>query len=119
MRARRNLPCNPKLDSMLESYFSGPSIKSILDITARGTTSPTAIKRVDVNAEIAKLMRNLTAEERREIELYYLKRAYADEATHKASDARREARNTGKRRKFRTGIAEVERCYQEKKRPRR
>ena len=112
----RNFLCSPKLDAILESYFSGASIKSILAPSLR-STSPTSLNRVDVTSEVAKLMRNLTPEEREELRLYYVWRAVGDVATTKATAARHEARNRGKRRKVRTAIAEVERAWSEKNAP--
>ena len=111
----RNTRCSPKLDQMLERYFDDPSIRSISDIRARGGTNPTSLRMVDMNTEIGKLMRNLGADEIKAVRSYYQWRALADEATRKATDARQEARKRGKRRKFRTGIAEIERCYSESK----
>ena len=111
----RSLPCDPRLDAILENYFSGPSIKSVMSITARSTTSPVALTRVDVTSEVAKLMRGLTDEEWREVVLYYEWRELGDIATTKATAARQEARNRGKRRKVRDGIGEIERAWSEKR----
>jgi len=113
----KNTPCHPKLDAMLESYFciEGASIKSISDITARGTTSPVALNRSDVMTETGKLMSGLTGDELRELALYYEWRSLAELATNKATEARQEARKRGKRRRFRTAITEVQRKWNEKR----
>ena len=108
MMPRSKPPCNSKLDAMLESYFSGPSIKSISEITGRSSTDPTSLRRIDVNAEIAKLMRNLTPEEIAELRGYYVARGEAEAASVKATRHR-------KRRRFKTGMAEVRRAYNERK----
>jgi hypothetical protein len=110
MMPRRKPPCGPKLHAILESYFSGPSIKSCAAITGRSSTDPTALKRVEVNAEVSKLMRNLSTEEIEELRGYY-------ENTHAAEVALRRATMHRKRRKFRTAIAEVERAYNDVKKP--
>ena len=118
----RSYPCHPQLDALLESHLcpEGASIKSISAITARGTTSPTALNRLDMGAETAKLFKGLTTGEINEIVLYYVWRGVAEEATNKATEARREARNRGKRRGFKSGIKEIERKWNEgkKKAPR-
>jgi hypothetical protein len=114
-------PCHPQLDAILDDYFcpEGASIKSISAITARGTTSPLALTRAEVQSEVGKLTRGLTGEELSEVALYYEWRAAATLATHKAAEARREARGRAKRVKFRTGIGEIERKWIEtKKSPR-
>jgi hypothetical protein len=102
---------------MLEDYFQpeGASIKSILDITAKGTTSPTALTRRDVTAELAKLFRNLTNEEYAAVRRYYTARVTGDKLTTVATQARQRARNEGRGKRFKTAIAEVERAYNERK----
>ena len=102
---------------MLSNYFApeGASIKSIFAITASGNTAPTALNRVDVNSEVGKLLRCLTPEEYAEIKMYHVWRALGDLATTKATAARQEARNRGKRRRLKAAIAEVERVWQEKR----
>ena len=119
MQRGRSFLCSPKLDAILETYFSpeGASIKSVMAVTARSTTSPASLNRIDVNAGVGKLMRTLTAEEREELGLYYAWRAMGDLATTKATAARQEARNRGKRRRVKTAIAEVERVWSEKNAP--
>ena len=121
MSRHRRLPCNPRLDSILEHYFApeGASIKSISAVAARGTTSPVSLNRRDVSAETSKLMRGLTSDELEEIRLYYVWRAVGDFATRKATDARQEARKRAKRRVFKTGIREIERKWNERKTARR
>ena len=116
----RGTPCNPKLDAALDAYFDGASIKSISDITARGGTDPTSLTRIDLGTETGKLMRGLTQDEYIELELYYAWRSLGELATHKATEARQEARKRGKRRRFRAAINEVERKWNEgkKKSPR-
>lgn len=114
-RGSRSTPCNPKLDAMLDMYFSGASIKSISDITARGGTDPTALSRLDLSTETGKLLRGLTRDERLELALYYEWRSLGELATNKATEARQEARKRGKRRRFRAAITEVERKWNENK----
>ena len=113
----RSFLCNPKLDAILESYFApeGASIKSIMAVTARGNTAPTALTRVDMTSEVGKWLRGLTREEYEELASYYEWRAIGDLATQKATAARLEARNRGKRRKVKTGIAEIERAWSERR----
>jgi hypothetical protein len=103
---------------MLEDYFQpeGASIKSILDITAKGTTSPTALTRRDVTAELAKLFRNLTPQEYASLRRYYLLRVTGDKLTTQATQARQRARNEGRGKRFKTAIAEVERAWSESRR---
>lgn len=111
MMPRRSPPCDSKLHAMLESYFSGASIKSISEITGRSSTDPASLRRIDVNAEVSKLMRNLSNDEIAELRGYYLETGTAEVALRRATMHR-------KRRKFRTAIAEVTRAYNDtKKRP--
>jgi hypothetical protein len=111
MMPRRSPPCHPKLHAMLESYFSGASIKSSSEITGRSSTDPTALKRIDVNAELSKLMRNLADDEVAELGGFYRETGTAEVALRRATMHR-------KRRKFKTAMAEVTRAYNDaKKRP--
>ena len=117
----RHTPCHPSLDALLESYLcpEGASIKSCAAITARSSTSPTELNRAEQGAEISKLLSGLTTGEAREVELYYKWRGVAESATNKAAEARREARNRGKRRTFKSGLKEIERKWNEgRKKPR-
>jgi hypothetical protein len=109
------------LDALLESHLclEGASIKSCVAITARGTTSPTALNRAEQSAEVSKLLSGLTDGEAREVDQYYAWRGLADLATQKASDARREVKNRGKRRTLKSGMKEIERKWREgRKKPR-
>ena len=108
MMPRSKPPCNAKLDALLDAYFSGPSIKSISEITGRSSTDPTALRRVDVNAGTSKLMRNLLPDEVAELRGYYVARGEAQEASVRATMHRR-------RKRFRTAMAEVRRAYNERK----
>ena len=110
MMPRRSPPCCPKLHAILESYFSGPSIKSSAAITGAPCTDPTSLKRIEVNAEVSKLMRFLSPEEMAELQGYY-------QENHAAEVALRRATMHRKRRKFKTAIAEVERAYNDVKKP--
>lgn len=114
-------PCHPKLDAILEDYWSieGASIKSILSMTAKGTTSPTALTRRDSGAETLGLLEGLTSGEIAELRAYYVWRQIASIVSRMATDARRESRNRVRRRAFKTGLKELENHWREKnKRPR-
>jgi hypothetical protein len=110
------LPCHPKLDSILESYFSleGTSIKSILSMTAKGTTSPIALTRRDVGAEVFDLFLGLTPGELEDVCSYYVWREIIDRLSRTIARGRKEYRRLGKSRRFKTGISEVERRWNEK-----
>ena len=117
----RNTPCHPILDALLESHLcpEGASIKSCAVITAASGTSPTELNRVEQGAEISKLSAGLTQNEKNAVDLYYKWRGVAEAATHKAAEARREARNRGKRRDCRSGLKEIGRKWEEgRKKPR-
>jgi len=111
----RECPCHPKLDAILEDYWSieGASIKSILSVTAKGTTSPTALTRRDSGAETLGLLDGLTKGEIEELRSYYVWRQVASVVSRMATDARRETRNRVRRRAFKPGLKELERVWRE------
>ena len=108
---------HPQLDALLDSYFCplGASIKSISEITARSSTSPTALNRVDVATEAGRLLSELSSSEVAEVRALYQWRWVAEYATNKAAGARREAKNRGRRRTLRRSMEIVERAWNERK----
>ncbi len=116
MARQRRLPCSPRLDAVLSNYFcpEGVSIKSIMAVTARGTTEPTALRSCDIMAETLDYLLGLTAAEFNAVRLYYIWRADGDCLTAKATEARQEARKRSKRRLFKTAMSEVQRKYDSK-----
>ena len=117
MSRDRQCPCHPHLDSILEAYFlpDGASIKSSIDFSGGGGTDPTELTREEVAAEVGKLLMCLTSEELQTMARYYRKRAEGDRLSRRAAQTRGESRNISRGRRFRTGIAEVERVWSEQK----
>jgi len=109
-----------KLDAILEDRFSleGVSIKSILSMAAKGTTSPSALTRRDIGADAFDLLLGLTEDEVNEVREYYVWRQIGEAVTRLAARARQEARNRSRKRKFKTGMKEIERRYHAKKKAR-
>ena len=121
MPKAREAPCNEKLDAELERYFApeGASIKSILDITSRGGTSPTSLTERDVSAETFSLLSGLASSEIEAVRGHYWWRAAADRLGRAAGKARGRARGYRRSRLFKSALAEIDRRYRERKNPAR
>ena len=110
-------PCHHRLDSELESLFTDDdrSIKSCLKIITSPSTDPTLLTRSDSRIESSKLLRGILRDEKESVSSYYQWRVIADRLAAILRMARQEQRNYRRRRSFKTGIKEIERKWDKRK----